>query len=92
MLEHVISLLVGVALVGFAVLNARRQLARGWVKRLGASMFGNSAVRHLIDAFADGRFARTFYGPIITIFAGFIGFMWVYLSILMLIGDVKRLG
>ncbi|TME82733.1 MAG: hypothetical protein E6I43_09780 [Chloroflexi bacterium] len=92
MLEHGFSRLVGLALVGFALLNARRQLARGWVKQLGASLFGNSGVRHFVDDFADGSFARTFYGPIITIFAGFVGFMWVYISILLLVGDLKRLG
>ena len=91
MFEDLIALVIGLALVAFAVVNAGGETTRRWVKMLGTTLFHDSALSQFIDRLADSRFGQTFYGTVVSIFAFFIGIVWVLLTINLLIGDFRRL-
>ncbi len=92
MFEDLIALVIGLALVAYGIINAGGETTRRWVKMLGAALFHANAVGRYIDRLADSRFGRTFYGTVVSIFAFFIGMVWVLLTLNLLIGDFRRLN
>jgi hypothetical protein len=82
--EHVADLLLGLELVVFSFLNARYELLRSWVKRLG--WLGQPPFS--LDT--NSKFGRVYYGSIASVFALVVGLGWTLLPLMLLIRDFRR--
>jgi hypothetical protein len=82
--EHVADLLLGVELVVFSFLNARYELLRRWVKRLG--WLGQPPFS--LDT--DSKFGRVYYGSVASVFALVVGLGWTLGPLMLLIRDFSR--
>ncbi len=82
--EHAADFLLGVELVVFSFLNARYELLRRWIKRLG--WLGQLPLS--LDT--DSKFGRVYYGSVASLFALVVGLGWTLLPLMLLIRDFSQ--